>query len=41
MIYKVIDSYTVMETLRRAAQRTRSERWLDKFNALFWKILGV
>jgi hypothetical protein len=41
MRYVEIDSYTVLETIRRAAQRGRLERWVDRFNGWFWRLLGA
>lgn len=39
-MYLELDSYLVIETLRRAARRSRAERWLDRFNGFFWRLLG-
>jgi hypothetical protein len=39
MLYKEVTSYEVMEALRRAERRPRWERWMDRFNAAFWRIV--
>lgn len=41
MRYYEVTSYQVCEALARARHRRRWERWLDTFNAMFWRVFGV